>query len=79
MAHVRSATTFMCDLALRFHGHLMRLTAYGRKLYEVGGLYRPANAKRHPMSPSGTNQKRAKHVDRTHLSWLNFSVSLTIS
>ena len=44
----------------------------------VGALYRPANAKRHPMSPSGTDQKWAKHVDRTLLSQSNFSVSLTI-
>ena len=38
------------------------------------------NAKKgHPMSPSGTDRKWAKHVDRTLLSQSNFSVSLTIS
>ena len=51
-------------------------TAYGRKLL---GLYRPANAKRHPMLPSGTDQKWAKCVDRTLLSRSNFLVSLTTS
>ena len=35
-------------------------TAYGRN--PVGGLYRPANAKRHPVSPSGSGQKWAKHL-----------------
>ena len=40
----------------------------------VGGLYRPANAKRHPMSPLGTDQKWAKRVDQTLLSWSNFLV-----
>ena len=53
-------------------------TAYARKL-PVGSLYRPANVKRHPMSPSGTDQKWAKSVDRTLLSQSDFLVSLTIS
>ena len=51
--------------------------AYGRN--PVGGSYRPANATRHPMSPSGTDQKWAKRVDQTLLSRSIFSVSLTIS
>ena len=53
--------------------------SYGLWQKPVGGLYQPANAKRHPMSPSGTDQKWAKHVDRTLLSRSDFSVSLTIS
>ena len=44
--------------------------AYGRNLSR--GLYQPANAKRHPMSPLGTNQKWAKRVDQTLLSRSNF-------
>ena len=43
------------------------------------GLYQPASAKRHPVTPLGTDQKWAKRVDRTLLSRSNFSVSLTIS
>ena len=35
-------------------------TAYGRN--PVRGLYQPANAKRHPMSPSRSGQKRAKRL-----------------
>ena len=54
------------------------VTSYGLWQKPVRGLYRPANAKRHPMSPSVTDQKWAKRVDRT-LSWSNFLVSLTIS
>ena len=53
--------------------------SYGLWQKPVGVLYRPANAKRHPISPSGTDQKWAKWVDRTLLSRSNFSVSLTIS
>ena len=56
---------------------VLRHRAFGKNL--SGGLYRPANAKRHSMSPLGTNQKRAKRVDRTLLSQSNFLVSLTIS
>ena len=48
------------------------VTSYGLWQKPVGGLYRPANAKRHPTSPSGTDQKWAKRVDRTLLSWSNF-------
>ena len=55
------------------------VTSYGLWQKPVGGLYRPDNAKRHPASPSGTNQKWAKHMDWTLLSRSNFLVSLTIS
>ena len=55
------------------------VTSYGLWQKPIGGLYWPANAERYPMSPLGTNQKWAKRVDQTLLSWSNFLVSLTIS
>ena len=55
------------------------VTSYGLWQKPVGGLYRPANSKRHPTSPLGTNQKWAKLMDWTFFSLSNFSVSLTIS
>ena len=43
-----------------------------RKGKPVGGLIRPANAKRHPRSLEESGQKWVKCVDRTFLSLLPF-------
>ena len=48
------------------------VTSYSLWQKPVGGLYQPANAKRHPTPPLGTDQKWAKCVDWTLLSRSNF-------
>ena len=73
------ATAILDSFSLFYLPDSSMVISYGSWQKPVRGLYRHANAKRHPMSPSGTDQKWAKHVDRALLSQSNFSVSLTIS
>ena len=63
-----------CSAVRSLHGDLIRLM-----VKTCWSFYRPANAKRQPMSPLGTDQEWVKRVDWTLLSRSNFLSSLTIS
>ena len=73
------ATAILDSFSLFYLPDSSMVISFGSWQKPVRGLYRHANAKRHPMSPLGTGQKWAKCVDQTLISQSNFSVSLTIS